>query len=256
MGIESSLKLLEYVNRVAVEPMMITDGPFREPFGYPPVSSVSLKESFFYKDDCVMCGRCCLNETTAWTEEGMKRIISATPEDFNRWELDYSVIDEVRERMQVRDVNINGKDVRFYVCDKDKSSAAFKLSWPDRKESERCHWLFEKDGTYRCRVHPVRSVTCGMPHCRFFHNASTHRTSIGVSQYGRNWALKCPVEFMAQVDENSVQSRILWLERLNDVANDCGVKTLLPDILEYLHSGNRLPTVFEAKPKKKLFTVR
>lgn len=251
MGIESSLKLLEYVNKVAKEPIVL-DG---QPFGTPPVVRVSVNESFFRKDDCVMCGRCCLNETTAWTEEGMCRIQLSTPADFEKWGLDYGVVDEIMQRLTTNVVDINGKPVRFYVCDKDKTSEAFHLSWPDRKASPRCHWLFEKDGTYRCRVHPVRSVTCGMPHCRFFHNANTHSTSIGVSQYGRNWALKCPVEF-GDVDEASVQSRILWLERLKDVADDCHIDTFLPEILDYLKAGNRKPIVFEAKPKRKLFNVR
>lgn len=251
MGIESSLKLLDYVNKVAKEPIIL-DG---QPFGVKPVLRVALKESFFYKDDCVMCGRCCLNETTAWTTEGMNRIHASTPADFEKWGLDYGVLKEVNERMKTAVVDINGKNVPFFVCAKDKASEAFRLSWPDRKESPRCHWLFEKEGTYRCRVHPVRSVTCGMPHCRFYHNANTHSTSIGVSQYGRNWALKCPVEF-GPYDEESVQSRILWLDRLNAVADDCGIKTFLPEILDYLHAGNRAPAVFEASNHKKLFTVR
>ena len=251
MGVESSLKLLEYVNKVAKEPIVLNG----KPFGTPPAVKVTLNESFFLKDDCVMCGRCCLNETTAWTDEGMCRIQASTPADFDKWGLDYAVIDEIFQRMETNTVDINGKSVNFYVCAKDKNSEAFRLSWPDRKESPRCHWLFEKDGTYRCRVHPVRSVTCGMPHCRFFHNSNTHSTSIGVAQYGRNWALKCPVEF-GDKDEASTQSRILWLERLHAVAEDCGIDTFLPEILNYLHAGNRSSAVFEAKPKRKLFTVR
>ena len=250
MGIESSLKLLEYVNKVAKEPIILNG----EPFGNPSVERVVLNESFFHKDGCEMCGRCCLNETTAWTDEGMTRIRCSTPEDFSKWGLDHGVVAEIIDRMATNVVDINGKAVSFYVCDKDKTSEAFKLSWPDRKESPRCHWLFEKDGTYRCRVHPVRSVTCGMPHCRFFHNAKTHTTSIGVSQYGRNWALKCPVKF-GEFDEESTLSRIHWLERLYAVAEDCGVDTFLPEILYHLRR-NRSPAVFEAKPKKKLFTVR
>lgn len=251
MGIESSLKLLDYIGKVSKQSLIVNG----QPFGNGPVTQVNLNESFFLKDDCVMCGRCCLNETTAWTQEGMNRIKSATPDDFTVWGLDIAVIDEIRERMKTNVVDINGKHVEFFVCDRDKTSEAFHLEWPDRKASPRCHWLFEKEGTYRCRVHPVRSVTCGMPHCRFFHNAKTHHTSIGVSQYGRNWALKCPVEF-GKFDEESVQTRILWLERLKAVADDCGVETFLPEILEYLHAGNRAPTVFQLDTRRKLVKVR
>lgn len=251
MSVESSVKILEYINKVAKEPIVLNG----EHFGAPPVSKVTLNESFFCKDDCHMCGKCCPNETTVWTAEGVKRITNATSNDFSKWELDYEVVREIYSRMEGHVVDINGKEVSFFVSAKDKPNEAFRLEWPDRKEQPRCHWLFEKDGTYRCRIHPVRSVTCGMPHCRFFHNANTHTTTIGVSQFGRNWALKCPVEFGA-LDEASTQTRILWLERLHATAEDCGIDTFLPEILDYLHAGNRSSTVFEAKPKRKLFTVR
>ena len=251
MSVESSLKILEYVNKVSKEPIVLNG----QPFGTPPTTKVVLNDSFFQKDDCTMCGKCCPNETTVWTSEGLRRMLNATPEDFTKWELNYEVIQEIHSRMSENIVDINGREVAFFVSDKDKTSEAFRLEWPDRKEQPRCHWLFEKDGTYRCRIHPVRSVTCGLPHCRFFHSAVTHTTTIGLSQFGRNWALKCPVEFGA-VDDASTQSRILWLERLYATAKDCGIDTFLPEILDYLHAGNRSSTVFEAKLKRKLFTVR
>ena len=253
MSIESSTKILEYINKVSKE-FMIVDG---NAFGYAPVDRVVLNESFFLKDDCKMCGKCCPNETTVWTKEGLDRINSSVPADFERWELDFSSVDEIRSRMKTVVHSINGKNIEFYVSDRDSNSEAFKLSWDDRKEQMRCHWLFEKEGTYRCRIHPVRSVTCGMPHCRFFHSETAHETTttIAVSQFGRNWALKCPVEFN-EVDEESVQTRILWLQRLNDSANDVGVETYLPEILEYLNAGNRAPHEFVHRVRRRLFTVK
>ena len=253
MSIESSTKILEYVNKVSRESMLV-DG---RAFGYAPVDRVVLNHSFFLRDDCQMCGKCCPNETTVWTREGLDRINSAKPEDFEIWGLDFSTIDEIKERMKCVTHSINGRNIEFFVSDKDSSSKAMRLEWTDRKEQMRCHWLFEKEGTYRCRIHPVRSVTCGMPHCRFFHSESDYETSttIGLSQFGRNWALKCPVEF-GEVDESSVQIRILWLERLNAVAEDCGVETFLPEILEYLHAGNRAPKEFVHRTRKKLFYMK
>lgn len=251
MAEESSIKILDYINKVAKEPILLEG----EPFGTPPAQRVVLSDSFFCRDDCTMCGKCCPNETTAWTQEGWNRIRNAHPDDFSKWDLSYGVMFELQNRIKPQIININGKDVEFFVSDKDKNSEAFHLEWHDRKEQPRCHWLFEKEGTYRCRIHPVRSVTCGLPHCRFFHSKSTRTTTIGVSQFGRNWRLKCPVEF-GPFDEASTQSRILWLERLYATAEDCGIDTFLPEILNYLHAGNRSSAVFEAKPKKKLFTVR
>lgn len=251
MSVESTIKLLEYVNKVAKEPIVL-DG---QPFGTPPAERVVLNESFFYKDDCTMCGKCCPNETTVWTDEGLTRISNSVPTDFTKWGLDFQVVTELLNRVNRMVANINGKAVAFYVSDRDSNKDAFHLEWPDRKEQPRCHWLFEKEGTYRCRIHPIRSVTCGMPHCRMFHSLNTHTTTIGVSQFGRNWRLKCPVQF-GPYDEESVQTRILWLERLHATAEDCGIDTFLPEILRYLHAGNRSSAVFEAKPKNKLFTVR
>lgn len=251
MSVESTVKILEYINKVSKEFIMLNG----EPFGTTPATKVVLNDSFFLKDDCVMCGKCCPNETTVWTNEGLRRIVGATAEDFTKWELNPDVLKEVQSRIEEQVLDINGKSVSFYVSRKDLNKEAFRLSWPDRKEQPRCHWLFEKEGTYRCKIHPVRSITCGMPHCRFFHNTHTHTTNIGVSQFGRNWRLKCPIEFGA-VDEASVQTRIFWLERLNATAQDCGIETYLPEILEYLHAGNRSSAVFESKPKKKLFTMR
>lgn len=248
MSVESSMKLLEYIDKVAKEPIIV-DG---QPFGTPPTQSVVINDTFFLKDDCVMCGKCCPNETTVWTQEGMRRVFEATEEDFTWWGLDPDAINEILLRVEKVVHNINGRDVPFYVSAKDKPLEAFRLSWPDRKEQPRCHWLFEKEGTYRCRIHPVRSVTCGMPHCRFFHNQNTHSTTIGLSQFGRNWALRCPVEFGPE-DESSVQTRILWLERLYRSALDCGIETYLPEILDYLRAGYRKPKEFFLKAPRKLF---
>lgn len=251
MSIESSIKLLDYVNKVAKEPITL-DG---QPFGVLPPVRVVLNDSFFQKDDCTMCGKCCPNETTVWTKEGMNRVLNATPEDFTVWGLDPGIVSDLTDRIVENVLFINSKPVTFYVSDKDKNHEAFHLEWSDRQAQPRCHWLFEKEGTYRCRIHPVRSVTCGMPHCRFFHSTSSRTTTIGLSQFGRNWRLKCPVEF-GPADEESVQTRILWLERLLATAEDCGIDTFLPEILQYLRQGNRSSAVFEAKPKRTLFTVR
>lgn len=247
---ESSLKLLDYLARVSKQPITV-DGDF---LISKPVRRVTLNESFFFRDDCEMCGRCCLNETNVWTAEGERRINLSRPSDFEKWGLDFSVISELKERIQTKVHVINGSEVLFRISPRDPEKEAFILGWEDRKAQPRCHWLFEKDGTYRCRIHPIRSVTCGMPHCRMYYRRSTNSTTIGVSQYGRNWALKCPVKF-GSIDEESVQSRILWLRRLNAVAEDCGITTWLPDILEYLESGNRTPFTFENSPRRKLFTI-
>ena len=71
MSVESSVKILEYINKVAKDPIVVNG----EPFGNPPAQRVVLNDSFFWKDDCIMCGKCCPNETTVWTQEGVNRIL-------------------------------------------------------------------------------------------------------------------------------------------------------------------------------------
>lgn len=247
MSINSSAKLLEYINKVALEPIVL-DG---QPFGVLPPTSIVVRESFFWKDDCQMCGKCCPCETNAWTQEGLNRIYMATPDDFNRWGLSCEVLGELESLIEEEHHIVNGVDRIFYSVPKPKDGECLTVEWPDRKAQPRCRWLFRCDDTYRCLIHPVRSVTCGMPHCRFYYHAFTRTTSIGVSQFGRNWALKCPVEFEHRVDEESIQSRMTWLKRLDATANDLGISTWIPQILEYLESGKRKPVVLDKN--KKLF---
>lgn len=249
MSVDSMSKILEYVSKVAREPIFVNG----ERYPTPPVERVILQESFFFKDDCTMCGKCCPNETTVFTDEGWGRIHSARKEDFLKWGLDPVAKEELIMRCGADVIDINGRSIVYWVSDKDHGKQANRLAWPDRAERERCHWLFEKDGTHRCRIHPIRSVTCGMPHCRMFLNKSTRTSTIGVSQFGRNWALKCPVQF-GPADEESTLSRIHWLNILNNVAQDLGIPTFLPEILNYLDGGGRKPHVFE-KPTRKLVSI-
>ena len=136
MSIESSQKILEYVNQFSKVPMIING----EEFGHNTPQSVIIRSSFYLKDDCVMCGKCCPNETTVWTREGYDRIQRATEQTFVDWKLDPSVLATLKQEIEESTINVNGKDVVFYTHKKDTSKNANKLSWEDRGERERCHW--------------------------------------------------------------------------------------------------------------------
>lgn len=90
-----------------------------------------------------------------------------------------------------------------------------------------------------------------MPHCRFYYSQSTRTTSIGLSQFGRNWKLRCPVEFGIEIDEESIKSRMMWLRRLDAAARDLGVRTWIPEIEEYMASRKLKPVILDNT--KKLF---
>lgn len=245
MSVDSATKLIEYVNRVS-KVRIIVDGSV---FGHLPPTRVTIKKSFYLEDSCVMCGRCCVNEASVWTSEGYARLMSSTQKTFT----DYGLAEDTRNSLLTglhREVHIiNNKLVPFWVFPKDDKKIANRLSWPDRKETTRCHWLFERDGTHRCGIHPVRSVTCGLPHIKFISSEKTRHTTMGVSPYGRNFRLKCPVQFTT-ISEEGMELKLLWLRRLNNCAEDMGIETFLPEILSYLEKGGRDEVVFTAGHKK------
>lgn len=250
---DSVYKLIDYVAKLSKEPISMNGVTILEK----PVEQVTLTDKFFIKDDCTMCGRCCPNENTAYTRTNIQDALKTVEADFTKWGLDIKAKDELFNGMEEVDVDLNGNHIIMYSHPKDTPLACNRITYPDRPANlERCHWLFEKDGTYRCRIHPCRSITCGMPHLRFFYNQQTHHTSLGLSQFGRNCALGCPVDFMGTgypVDEESTQSRIHWLQLLEDSADDMQIQTFLPEILYYLESGHRKPREFVKSGRRKLF---
>lgn len=245
---DSIYKLIDYVAKVSKVPVYV-DG---ELIPGTPVGRVALSANFFMKDDCYMCGKCCPNENTAYTETCFEIIQAVTEEDFSKWDLDYSYSLQLLEGADEVSININGRDIKFYSHPKDYSPNVNKVHYDDRGTLDRCHWLFEKNGVYLCRIHPMRSITCGMPHLRFLHNSTYDTTTLAVSQFGRNWRLKCPVTF-GSYDEESVQTRIYWLRLLQVAAEDMGIETHLPEILNYLDSGKREPIRFSIIERKGLF---
>ena len=245
---DSLLKTISYIGGVAKEPILINGVRY----GYLPPLRVTITESFYYKDNCTMCGKCCLNNTQAWTDEGFSVIEQASEKEFNQFELDFNSVAELKASLEKRVLNVNGNDIEFWVCPSVPKSKALIIGWHDREPSPRCRWLFEKDGTYRCKIHPVRPITCGLPHIRFFQVEKTRHTTIGTSQFGRNFRLKCPVEF-SQVDESSIATKIYWLKRLQNCADDLKIETFLPEIISYLENGGRSRVTFSANSRRKLF---
>lgn len=250
MSIESSIKLIEYVARVSKEPIYVNG----ELCGNLPPKAVIIKPSFFKKDDCVMCGRCCVNETAAYTAEGMRRILNCTDLQFEELGLEPLNCSKLLSGLNEVCYDVNGKPVKFWIYPKDSRADANKLYWPDRGSKTRCHWLIEMSGTYRCSIHPIRPITCAIPHMRFMYSTRSHNVSIGTYQYGRNHRLGCPIKFEG-FDEESVQNKLSWLKRLLIVADDIGVNTFLPEIIHYLESGARVPKTFYPETQKKLFSI-
>lgn len=247
MSINSVYKLLDYLCKVSKETIEVKGSSMK--LTVP--ESVTISESFFWKDSCIMCGRCCMNETVVWTQEGLNRIIRYVDNPENLVndsnvgvvKVSSSDIEELSALIQPQSIVINGEPRTFYVCPKDSVYSGQWHYFEGKGERQRCHWMRELDGKFCCGIHPIRSVTCALPHMRFYYASKTNRTFLRMMQYGRNHKLGCPIEF-GEVSEEGMQDKIHWLKILNDCANDLGISTWLPEIVQYLEEGNRKPVTF------------
>lgn len=266
MGINSVNKIIEYVSRVSKTPVVV-DG---EVILQNAITAVKVTDKFFYKDDCVGCGRCCLNENNAWTHEGLHRMrevlyvggVESVASNKLVADFDMQSYQELEDKLHYFTRDVNGKAVDFWEYPADSAADAQRYSYPDRPANlTRCHWVDLNGKDFMpCKIHLCRSITCGMPHLRFFHTVNSETTSMSISQYGRNHQLGCLVhfqlyDFRSEEHEAGIQSRIVWLQRLNEAANDLGIDTWLPEVLQTLKKGVRTPFVVGAPSHPKLFTV-
>lgn len=127
---------------------------------------------------------------------------------------------------------INGNEKTIYRVKREHNYYQI----PGRGTLDRCRWLVQKEEMkYICSIHPVSSITCKMPHLKFYHNRKYKNLSIGVGEYGRNWALKCPAKFK---DDFSKDDKVEKFKHLKRVADDLGIETYIPEILKYLEKIN------------------
>lgn len=226
-------KVLQYLTTVMVKPIIVDGEEI-----FKPVECVKLSPSFFLKDGCNSCGCCCVPESNLYTESEYGDIVDISREDVEAYGLDYKYIQKLIDGIHIEEHTINGELVNTYIYDLDKND----LFLPNKEKIvPRCSWVFEKSpGFFLCHIHPVRSITCIMPHLRMMYNTKSKSTSIGNIQFGRNWAVKCPVTFNPPKDENEFNniklSRLEKLKHLNTVANDLGIQTYLPEIIAYIEA--------------------
>lgn len=224
-------KLLQYIvpfSKVSIE----CDGKIHDKA----TNSIKLSSSFFYVDRCNSCGCCCPPESNVYTVSDKDRIDSVTDEFLTDYGLDPEFMHMFKQALIEETHSINGHDVHVWVYKLVKN----EMYLPQKGKSIfRCSQLFEHPMGYRCKIHPVRSITCITPHLRVFHN-KTGNVSLGISQFGRNWALNCPVVFSEASNyeewNSAKQDRLFKLERILEAANDFGVETYIPDVLNYIQN--------------------
>ena len=222
MSVNNIEKIMQYVEPISKNPIEIDGKLYSEQ-----VESIKLNKTFLIGDSCSMCGRCCINEANIFTKSEVKSILEIDYAEYAKWGLDKNLPEMLKELVYPIEYNINGNIITLYKCD----SIPNFYDIPDRGNINRCRWLVKRsDIIFVCGIHPVVSIMCDMPHLRFFHNRKNKTLSLGVSQYGRNWLLKCPVVF----DKNVVDFKLSKLYHLQRVCDDLKVDTYLPEIISYI----------------------
>ena len=266
MSLDSTRLIFKDLSYVSKEIIIVEGRNFLDT--YPARKGVRINDSFFLKDGCEICGRCCVPEENVWTEstiEPLKRDAATHKEDYIVDEIDFpfevkiDLLNEFVDSIEKRQVKVNGSEKTLYVSvlKKDSPTVTFYGN-PERKPQKRCRWLNSgEDHTIglhwdKCLIHPYRSVTCRIPHMRIKASNDERYGILGVQPYGRNWQLGCPVKFEPVIDEDDIKSKIITLKVLKQYADDLGIETYLPEIITYLEKGGRKGYVIEDSKTKSL----
>ena len=236
MSVNNVDKILSYIYPVAKEEVRFNDKVF------PPVESVILNKSLFYTDSCEICGKCCIAEANVFLPFevdriddillGMEDIDDITHKTNNRG---FENIKELRESLKPFTVVVNEREFLLFQSKLPPNTYEFS----DRGVLKRCHWdLPTGDGRLGCGIHQVSSLTCKMPHTRFLYYKDRRSTYIGTMQYGRNWAMKCPVKFSNTFSMERVNELLWKFDMLESYCRYFGIDSYVPDILKLIESVN------------------
>lgn len=247
MSVPNIEKLFQYLHCVSKNPITFSGRFDPDKEKYIPeiickdkITDIRLNSRFFLTDSCQMCGGCCPAESNVYTSSEYESIQKFTSDDMKKFNLDASYLDKLKSGLIQETYIINDEKVSIWVYRKELN----QLYLPTREKIiDRCSWCYqESEKIFKCRIHPIESITCIMPHLRIFHVNGSNRSSIGISQFGRNWSLKCPVDLTdPQTEEQfnlNKENRIGKLIRLHRVGQDLNIETYIPQIIDYLDIVN------------------
>lgn len=236
MSVNNVDKILSYIYPVIAEPIKFKDVIF------PKIEHIFLRKSLFYTDSCQICGKCCVAEDNIFLPfevdrmdnilAGIEAVDNVTHKTNNQG---LENIQQLRNSLKPLSVEINNKDFLLYSSKLTPNIYTF----PDRGTLKRCHWdLPTGDGRLGCGIHQVSSLTCQMPHIRFLYRKDRRTTHIGTMQYGRNWAMKCPVVFDEQFSMERVNELLWKFDLLEKYCNYFRVKHYVPNIIRCIEQIN------------------
>lgn len=175
-----------------------------------------LNKSLFMVDGCNVCGKCCIHEDLIFLPfevDEMNKLLIANVELDSSEHLGANLenIRELVSSLKEITVEVNGKLFVLY-----KSKLPYKTYYfEDRGTLNRCHWdIPVAPGKLGCGIHQVSSLTCKFPHVRFNYSKERKTTHVGLMQYGRNWALKCPIKFVDEFRKETVEQLIFKFKLL------------------------------------------
>lgn len=237
-------KILQYLQIVSKSPIKVDNQLYDR---CNKIHRIQLSNTFFLTDRCNSCGCCDVPEDNVYVQFEYDKIMSITESEYHSYnsDLDINQLYRLRDGLIEKVYNINGRNVPVYVFKLDKQNLYLSQKG---KYIDRCTWAFnprgndnsenEKFTTYYCHIHPVTSITCKMPHMRFINNSRSNILRIGIYQFGRNWATKCPVVFREprNIEEwlNNKSDRLRKLEYLLRVSRELYIDTYLPEIISYV----------------------
>lgn len=231
MSVSNIRKIMQYLAPVACSDIEVDGTVLKND-----VRSIKLSEKFFDLDECKMCGGCCVPEHNVFVQFEYDAIMSYTAQQMEEYGLPSEYLDELKENLTESSHTVNGAKIPLYTFTKPYPELYIA---PRGRTIPRCYWAYQRDdGNIVCGIHPVRSITCRMPHMRILSKTGSRSASFTTTQFGRNYALKCPSTFHSpqsevefEVSKADKLDKLRYLERIADAVN---VKTHLPEICAYI----------------------
>ena len=171
MSVNNIAKIMQYIEPIAKKPVTINGVIYNNQ-----VNSIKLNNNFFKKDQCCLCGgRCCINEANIFTKSEYEKIKNIDYEEYKFWNIDVENAEKLKEIIDKEIINVNGVEKEIYVAKKEHNY----YDIPERGTLDRCRWLVKKgEMRFICSIHPVSSITCKMPHLKFYHKIIPHNYRI------------------------------------------------------------------------------
>lgn len=230
---DSIEKLFSYVGLLAREDINILFDDQYE-YKYPKVNRCIISPTLFRTDSCHSSGRCCkVAFDLAYTEEGLARLAYALEKETANSE-------KLSSALKVVKTVINNKSVMVKVHLNDKLA--------QYTNAKTCDFLVKPDeGEFKdrfiCGVHTFKPFHCWAPHF-VVRKREDDCAFVGRMQFGRNHQFGCPVVFengMKYFDKD-YNSDIQKLDQICDIADDMGVRTWAPQMLDWMLNGKETIT--------------